>query len=64
MSKMSAVLLSVLFAFVLLACTSDPVEVEVIKEVMVPGETVVVKEEVIREVPVRGGGGEERSSRK
>ena len=52
MSKMSAVLLSVLFAFVLLACTSDPVEVEVIKEVMVPGETVVVKEEVIREVPV------------
>ena len=64
MSKMPAVLLSVLVAFVLTACASDPVikevpvevvvEKEVVKEVMVPGETVVVEREVVKEVMIPG----------
>ena len=49
MKHLSLLLALVAVAFAL-ACTS-----EVVKEVEVPGETVVVEREVVREVPVEKG---------
>jgi uncharacterized protein YcfL len=63
--KKATILIPLIAAFALamaIACQSDPeiVEVEkivtqeVIKEVQVPGETVVVEKEVVKEVQVPG----------